>query len=129
DYRILARWNSIDPPYTIYAGQKLRLTSSSEKPTKDRTNLPISEQKQIAVHTVDHESEEKGKTKLSVSSPLTETQSTSLKKTPQSTKLTKVVQGIYWHWPTRGQIIHNFSRGAPDQKGIDIAGQLGQAVV
>jgi len=128
DYRTLARWNGIDPPYTIYTGQRLRLTSSSEKVAKDRATPLASEPKQA----VDHKDKEKGKTKLAVSSPSTGAQPTLLKKTkktPQSTKPARIVQGIYWHWPTQGKVVQNFSRDASDRKGIDIAGQLGQAIV
>ncbi|EEZ01314.1 membrane protein [Vibrio sp. RC586] len=34
-----------------------------------------------------------------------------------------------WLWPTKGRVIKNFSTGDQGNKGIDIAGQRGQAVV
>ncbi len=34
-----------------------------------------------------------------------------------------------WLWPTKGTVIKNFSAGDQGNKGIDIAGQRGQAVV
>ncbi|MFG0605134.1 murein hydrolase activator NlpD [Vibrio mimicus] len=34
-----------------------------------------------------------------------------------------------WLWPTKGRVIKNFSAGDQGNKGIDIAGQRGQAVV
>lgn len=133
DYRTLARWNRINPPYTIYTGQKLRLTSSLEKAAKDRATPLTPKPKQVVSHAVDHKEKgkdkETGKTKLAVSSPLTGAQPTLPKKTPQSTKPARIVQGIYWHWPTQGKVVQSFSRDTSDRKGIEIAGQLGQSVV
>lgn len=33
-----------------------------------------------------------------------------------------------WHWPTRGRLVEGFSRARAGNKGINIAGKLGQAV-
>ncbi len=42
---------------------------------------------------------------------------------PQNDKITS------WLWPTKGRVIKNFSAGDQGNKGIDIAGQRGQAIV
>jgi lipoprotein NlpD len=122
DYRTLAHWNGIYFPYIIYAGQKLRLTSPSARVAESQSTplIPKSKQKVDKVG---------GQPKLADRLPLTRTKSISPKKAPTSENLVKATQGIYWSWPTRGKVIQNFSRAASDQKGIDIAGQLGQPVV
>jgi lipoprotein NlpD len=38
-------------------------------------------------------------------------------------------QGLSWRWPTAGQVIGRFVAGDPTQRGIDIAGKLGQPVL
>lgn len=38
-------------------------------------------------------------------------------------------QGLSWRWPTAGQVIGRFVAGDPTQRGIDIAGRLGQPVL
>lgn len=42
---------------------------------------------------------------------------------PKNNKISK------WLWPTKGRVIKNFSAGDQGNKGIDIAGQRGQAIV
>ena len=37
DFRVLARWNGIRPPYTIYPGQRLTLSSSGRPPQSRST--------------------------------------------------------------------------------------------
>ncbi len=45
------------------------------------------------------------------------------KPTTEYSKVTK------WHWPTKGRVIRRYYAGEQGNKGIDIAGQRGQAVV
>ncbi|WP_269459379.1 peptidoglycan DD-metalloendopeptidase family protein [Candidatus Nitrosoglobus terrae] len=110
DYKNLASWNEIDSPYTIYVGQKLRLTSLSEDPLKHQ-GAPKLKQR------IDNNNVEI-QPKLATRPPLNKIQPTSSKK-----------HLISWRWPTEGKIIQSFSNTTLDRKGIDIVGQLGQPVV
>ncbi len=42
---------------------------------------------------------------------------------PKNDKISK------WLWPTKGRVVKNFSAGEQGNKGIDIAGQRGQAII
>jgi lipoprotein NlpD len=41
---------------------------------------------------------------------------------------TRQVGGVEWRWPTEGSLLRTFKSDDPARKGIDIAGQAGQAV-
>lgn len=38
------------------------------------------------------------------------------------------ISNITWHWPTQGRLIETYSLAEPGNKGIDIAGNSGQAI-
>jgi len=94
----LALWNGIEPPYTIYPGQRLRLyprtagktasaTSTSRPPVARPTPAPA---------------------KLAVQAPA---------RSPFS-----------WRWPTDGQIVTRFNQSEATRQGVDIGGNSGQPV-
>jgi lipoprotein YgeR len=75
DYLTLARLNALRPPYTIYAGQRLRLPGSGPSQASVLPALPGG-----------------------------------------------------WTWPTVGATVRGYSAGHGGNKGLDIAGQVGQEV-
>ncbi len=69
----------------------------------------------------------KGKQNVNNTKPNTAKQSTAqTKPKPPPSSSGKVTS---WQWPTKGRVIKNFSAGDQGNKGIDIAGQRGQAIV
>ena len=108
DYKQLARWNRIRPPYTIYAGQRLRITKppgSYTKTTQPKSSATAASKKKKS------------------SSQVAKTTSTSASKK----KSVKPVKHD-WIWPTKGKVIKMYSTKLGGSKGIDIAGKLGQPV-
>jgi len=97
DYKSLARINGVRPPYTIYAGQSLRLRGSLNFRKKDGGPVAI-------------QSSSKPPSKAS--------------KAPRSPN-TPISS---WQWPIKGTVINRFSLVQPVNKGIDIAGGLGDTV-
>lgn len=102
----LATWNDIDPPYTIYPGQRLRLypgdgrrtasTSSRPKPAASpRPATPVRQGPTPATRAPS----------AAASSPFA------------------------WRWPTEGQIVGTYVAGNPTRQGVDIAGRSGQPVL
>jgi lipoprotein NlpD len=98
DYKSLARINGVRPPYTIYAGQSIRLRGSVKFRKKD--GGPVATQ-----------SSSKRSSKES--------------KTPRAPN-TLVAS---WLWPLKGRVINRFSLVQPVNKGIDIAGGIGDTVM
>ena len=99
DYKTLARWNSIRPPYTIYAGQRLKLTRP---------------------HVTSKTYAAKAKA--------TKKSSKTVTKKPADKKPEKIINHK-WNWPTKGKVIRTYSSRLGGNKGIDIAGKVGQPVL
>jgi lipoprotein NlpD len=105
DYKTLARYNGIARPYTIYPGQKLNL-----HPSKVISKSPV-------------RSVTKTAPKVPVSRSKTPTKTT-IKK-PSSTP---TYASFKWRWPAEGKLISGFSTSKGLNKGVDIAGRLGESV-
>ncbi|GAA5080187.1 peptidoglycan DD-metalloendopeptidase family protein [Lysobacter panacisoli] len=101
----LAAWNGIDPPYTIYPGQRLRLYPGSRSGTATTTRPPT------------------GTTKPTTTAPTTPTPTA-----PKPAAPTPAVSDIKWRWPADGQLIGRYVAGEPTKQGIDIAGNSGAPV-
>ena len=99
----LATWNDIDPPYTIYPGQRLRLYPGDGRRTATRT-VP-------------------SKPTATTKRPTASTTPTTPVKPPAAAS-----SPFSWRWPTEGQIVGSYRAGDPTRQGIDIAGTGGQPV-
>ena len=108
DYKRLASWNKIRPPYTIYAGQRLRLT-------RPRATSKTYAQRRAAKSTKS--------TSKSKNSTLNKT----AKKSQTSKKVSKPIKHE-WGWPTKGKVISTYSTKVGGNKGIDIEGKVGQDI-
>ena len=115
DYREVALWNRLSPPYHVTPGQKIRLDSNrkSEHSTGDESQSIVQPlvNKQIRAQ------------------PLTEKDhkySNNSSKQP----LTNVweTHGRVWLWPSAGRVISEFSE-AKGNNGIDIEGIEGSPVI
>lgn len=107
DYMDLARWNSIDPPYTIYPGQKIYL-KPRYKPRGSTGYHPRPEKRTARIVTV--------------------------KKVPKKVQGKPAederdYQVSQWVWPARGKLIRQFSANDNGKKGIAISGRPGDPVV
>ena len=123
DYKEVARWNNIKPPYLISPGQNLRITSppageelaaisSAEK------KKPVVMDKSVGSMTVN---------KLPVKKPVETHQKNTIivtTKPPPPEYPKKVV----WRWPVWGKVIQTFSDKQPGRKGIDIRAASGSII-
>ena len=118
DYRDLAAWNNIAPPFVIVPGQQIDLYPPSGKET-DRQLLPASPPSSPPRTVVTEKPPVRGKTTVekSVAPPAASR--------PASVAGSKQVS---WTWPTHGQVLEGYSASGPN-KGIDISGRRGQSVV
>jgi lipoprotein NlpD len=137
DYRTLAAWNAIGEPYTIYPGQKLRLTRPPSTPstkTARRSPAPSGSSDRTASTSTSGSS---GKsTKVPATPKKSAPRTSGGKKTVSAESLKKSGKGAAkggsapvkrWHWPARGRVVTSFSKSGG--KGIDIAGKLGQSIL
>ena len=119
DYHTLARWNGLRSPYTIYPGQRIRLSPSktSSQPVPAKGNMA---KKPIPRVEVDKPAVQPKKSRPapppSVSSPA--------KKPPKA-----ATSALHWQWPVRGKILSRFASNDAARGGIRIGGRKGQHIV
>jgi len=105
DFHVLARWNGIKPPHTIYAGQTLRLRQRSKK-TSRKT---VVKKKATPTNSVSSKSRKKAVT-------------------PSRRQPVASSKGLKWKWPTQGKVRKGFSASDPARQGIEIGGSSGQRI-
>lgn len=102
DYRTVARWNRIDPPYTIHPGQRLRLTATATPSAHVNSRPP------------------------SRSAASARTQQPPAKSAP--VRNDPVASPIAWRWPTNGRVARQFATDAQGKQGVELQGSLGQPI-
>jgi len=153
DYKQLARINGVSRQYLIHPGQRLKLSTKSPLSKASASNTSKSTAKAIPQKSsvtrspvavrpqppvrVPKTQVSRAKPQIKAPSnillpPKREPVNRSEKKSPTrsvvSTSNTKKSR-IYWHWPTTGRVVTNFSGPNGLNKGIDIQGKKGEPVV
>lgn len=132
DYREVASWNNITPPYLIHAGQQLVMT-----PPLQRESSPLPK-KFIENTTTSSKVQPKVAPKTSAISPnrLPPRPSTTIKPLGNNKASSPSIEKsgnapthitIAWRWPTKGQVRTKFDP-ASGKKGIDITGRSGEPI-
>lgn len=142
DYRVLADWNGIKPPYTIKPGQELRvLPPVAQKTSVPAAAKPVSVPAKAKPVGVDKTAEKKPKSvakPVAFAKPPTATAAAKKPKKEVTAKTNnapvKAASGDKiiaptgrWMWPADGQLLKRYSEGDV-AKGLDIGGTRGQAV-
>ncbi len=124
DWRDLARVNGIQPPHVIYPGQRIRFSAGATRtaaatpqPVLKPSSSPAPSTPVVVANPVPRQPAITTQPKPAVSQPA---------RTPV-TPVTRSASG--WAWPANGTIIGRFSSNGSLNKGIDIAGDLGQPVL
>jgi len=136
DFRELAEWNSIEPPYTIYPGRELRLsprsatrTVASAAPPAPAAPSPSATPKPVPaapVATPPPPSTSAG-TPSHVGSP-TSVPPSGVTPPPPPPPEPAPAGDVAWRWPADGQVVGGYVAGDPMKQGIDIAGKAGAPV-
>ncbi len=113
DYRTLARWNGIRPPYTIHPGQRLRLRPG---PVARQRSAPPARPRQMPVP----KKAASGSGKAEVARKPSPRTADAPERSGQ-----RVVR---WTWPADGPILRRFDPRRPGKKGISIGGRPGDPV-
>lgn len=123
----LAAWNGIRKPYTIYRGQKIRLTPPPRSAAPAVRKIPPSQPKPRV------SSRQKPALPSSVRPSRPKVDSSAVAKPAPGKKAVKTgaVAGngpLRWTWPASGKLIRRFDARSAGKKGIDIAGKPGSPV-
>ena len=118
DFRELASWNRVSEPYTIYVGQRLRVSAKGPLPTepKPEPKVPLSVAQNDPPERVEP-------TKVAKAAPATPATP------PKKSKAVLPSGPLKWRWPTDGKVTGTYSPDDPARKGIKIAGRKGQPVL
>ncbi|MFQ6572468.1 peptidoglycan DD-metalloendopeptidase family protein [Pseudomonas sp. UM16] len=129
DYKALAARNGIGPPYTIRAGQPIRFDGRSTAPAAGGTTVVSRSQSSSGSSTV---------TRRPAGTPAPASKPASPAPTPAANTATPAPAPVQvpsaeravggWGWPASGVLIGKFASNGSLNKGIDIAGDLGQPV-
>jgi lipoprotein NlpD len=156
DYREIAEWNSIEPPYTIYPGRELRLSSargqrrsiaaapSAAPPSPSSPGAPAAAPARGAAAVAKPGTFESAATASpptvsavtpasapTASPPLAASAAPATKPAPAlpTTNAAETTSGdVAWRWPADGSVVGTFTAGDQVKQGIDIAGQPGAPV-
>ena len=109
DYRQLANWNDIEPPYVIYLGNSICFKLNKEKSVKK-------------IKSQNEEGEHLGKEQIKQNQVVQVDPNLGENKSAEKLSSGK----IKWFWPTRGKIVKSDS--PTSKKGVDISGSSGQPV-
>ncbi|MBD3609564.1 MAG: peptidoglycan DD-metalloendopeptidase family protein [Gammaproteobacteria bacterium] len=108
DYKTVAGWNKINPPYIISLGQRIRVAPPPEVLTS-RTDQNSAKEKAWSGNS------KKG--------------NWSQKKSKKIVKnRTENDETISWQWPVRGKVIDTFSASDRGVKGVNISGPLNREI-
>lgn len=131
DFRALARANGLNPPYTIFVDQELRLNvtestasiAEATTGTMPTIGVPVSNNSVARAQGSSTANTGVSRQPLGGSSSITRTP---IGETPTSPASTSANSGVpQWQWPHSGRILRAFDA---QSKGIDIAGSLGDPV-
>ena len=125
DYRTLARFNEIEPPFTILVGELLRTTPpvslSQPQPSPDTA---VSTPATKPINALD--TSRKPVPKLTTAAVTPKAEKKPVTVTPAATKLTNTPVSR-WLWPATGTVSRRFA--GDRNKGLDLVGQRGDPVV
>jgi lipoprotein NlpD len=153
DFRDLAQRNNVAAPYGLEVGQTLQVGNASGTPITGGNAVTAADARAQGVTTpveqnstrvvaskptitYSEDSGEQSATKMLpgnkpaetvVTAPVTAPVVSSTEPTVSSTSNSSPIST--WRWPTDGKIIENFAATEGGNKGIDIAGSKGQAII
>lgn len=128
DFRELARSNRIEPPFTIYPGQEIRLDgrppvrgASTSTPPRTVSPSPTAPPKPSTSGVV------------TVSKPPSAVVASGAAPQPVAPARAPVPDSatnanLAWRWPAEGQLVASFVNGDQTRQGINIAGKSGDPV-
>jgi lipoprotein NlpD len=143
DFRDLAEWNSIPPPYTIYPGRELRISASRSAPRSPVAQAAAPRVSPAAAPPAPTSTVQKpaplepvastppstnAGTPSHVGSPAAPPPIATASAPPPPEPAGTANGDIAWRWPADGQLVGGYVGGDPMRQGIDIAGNAGAAV-
>ena len=141
DVRDLMGWNGLKPPYTIYPGQRLRLSPPpgyrpvvvARRPAPVAQRPPTTRQgRPVAPHPPPRKATEPPTPTTSrppaASTPQPKPAKPVEPKPPPKPARPVGHKRLVWSWPLNGKVVQHFNPSLPGHQGIRIRGHTGEAV-
>nr|WP_235005706.1 peptidoglycan DD-metalloendopeptidase family protein [Halopseudomonas aestusnigri] len=135
DWKELASVNNLRAPYTIYPGQRISLGRASRSAGATIAAVPVTPRPTAAPGPARSASAAVPRAPSVTSTSAAEnSRNTSVANRSQASAArpaeaaSAAVSAAGWSWPARGQLLARFQSNGSLNKGIDIAGQLGEPV-
>ncbi|MEH6575830.1 MAG: peptidoglycan DD-metalloendopeptidase family protein [Amphritea sp.] len=130
DYRQLAQRNRINNSFSIYPGQKLRLTgsvaSSSQRVSSSSKSVSPASTPAVASNT---QKKTYTQAKTQAKPAVNQTKHSATRKASATQQKTAVSNTrLAWRWPAQGRVIQGYSNGSKVNKGINLSGNRGDPV-
>nr|WP_322978691.1 peptidoglycan DD-metalloendopeptidase family protein [Pseudomonas sp. C11] len=123
DWKALAAHNGLRDPYLIRVGQVIRFDNRQASGSPVVASAPSNPAPQAPPSQPVSQP-------VVVTAPVATAPKQPVASTPATTPVTPVTRSATgWAWPTQGAVISRFSSNGSLNKGIDIAGELGQPVL
>jgi lipoprotein NlpD len=128
NYQDLARFNGINPPFTIHAAQQIRLSAAASKTktvVQSGSGLSDIKARTKPVKTIVVQPKANSENNVKV-------QNRSEYKTKQaelSPSNSAAPSTLKWQWPASGKLLAQFQADTGLNKGIDLGGKLGEPVI
>ncbi|HBO24752.1 MULTISPECIES: murein hydrolase activator NlpD [unclassified Providencia] len=137
DFRELASKNGIAEPYSLNVGQVINIGNTNvNSNTQIASNSSNSHQQAVDLRTTNEYPENSGGQTSGKMLPNNKKPATQVSTTTNNTTTTASTaasstnnSSIKWRWPADGKMIEGFSDAQGGNKGVDIAGSRGQAVL
>ena len=130
DWRSVAQWNRIQPPYTIRPGQELRLSALPDamESVSSEPRVPAPTRREPAAPTQTPRSSAPPPAPAPTPSQRPAPPASSAPPPASGSAASRSVAGVSWRWPTNGTVQRRFDPAAT-RRGIGIVGEVGQLVV
>ncbi|RUO22499.1 peptidase M23 [Aliidiomarina iranensis] len=130
DLREIARLNNLTEPYTIYAGQELRLrpatNTRSQRTATNTNNSTTSSTNVIEDPIAPTPAKEYGSTE---STAETDTKQVPVRQVVAPQERSVATADIRWRWPAQGEVTRRFSTYETGGQGMEFAGNRGDAII
>lgn len=125
DYRELARSNRIDPPFTIFPGQEIRLGGS---PPVRQENAASSPRPVSSAPAASANPSTPAVVASSKPPPAPVKPAVASRPAPPPSADSAANSNLVWRWPAEGQVVATYVSGDQTRQGINIAGKSGDPV-
>ncbi|HKJ77694.1 MAG TPA: peptidoglycan DD-metalloendopeptidase family protein [Gammaproteobacteria bacterium] len=125
DYRQVAAWNDIEPPYEIYPGDRLVIVTPHYNHWLEESDARFTPAPAQPKRKARSEPSRPPRSKPEPAPERTAQKRPERRKKPAATERGDPPDS--WHWPTEGRVVQRFNPGK-GKKGVDIGGSAGQAV-